>query len=1214
MEEFTVKDVVTERSKKIPVYEFDTYDSILLRVAMSFRTLPKYIYGFPETREGIILGGEIEIRDVLAMIEDDAKSEDFMIFLSKNKKYFTNLNIRQDVFFVWLAGNEVIPVLEEMNKEAIASFIETYIEHDYFENEDQFKTFFRGRDRLNKKLLDDISNVKKQNDSVTKFSKIIAELKEGVLFTEFRKERVSVQFQLPLTSMNILEIFNMIITNQSTPYATCGEYYKILKSFIPPDDFTPNTKILKRLDEGIEFISIKMNDRITPNLLKPTYLDVLVSSQGEFSKEIVQVNTRLNADKGMLDTNQFVDRLFTVIPPVNQFNLKETDVSGIFFLPGFFVNSYVLADLVMNNEIISMFLNIDESTKATKKKNADNTQTWIYIHFEHPSTGHISASVISKIVSMNDPELRKLSEVDQKMFKPGDPYVRVRAKGKDVEVIKHFQLIFSKLLGIYMEEYEKIVNEYKEYLPEFGTIVRYEEKKVKERKLERSIFEAGFTRMCSADRTTRVISDEEAEGYDPVKVMKFPREVAPYGQPSYDSDGVNPKNYVCDNPVNPYPGLIMNKTLVNREEYPFLPCCYASDRTQSEENMKYYQGVEFENINSKEMKGLIITDKIVYYNRMGKLPENLDKLLSVLDPDPAFEYVRMGVGKSPSSFLSAVLYCIQNEKGDDKNIHSQQTEHLQIEYTEEYRKGFLQDDQYILSKQHCFDQELSSVFENIENSHHYFDPKLYLQMVETVLGCQIFLFDYDGMITPRYEQGYYTRVNNNPCLLIYENWGSESDNAVFPQCEIIVKRNPKYPGIKKLFQPEDKLFDRVKSMFQALSACFIRNDLLLPINISFLDKFEISSQSLDSYGKCRRVVLRLEDYGLFPVFISPLPPFAVPVKEIGEDDEELTIPIVDALHYISEMGGKVISQQVSREKVTFVTFVVSNPDTHPVTCNIPVTGDVIPLIPFQEGVLFPRLLNTEQGDLNKFNRNKRIARYITEYLFWWFSSYLVEMKTEVITDKTLVEFSKNRIRIDRDYIYPMISKNFSRNGEVVKDGKFIVTSEEMLRRLMFVLKLYTMQGLPELREFYTRNSINKYYVDITDFDQNFGDIILKGKQSVEKWIYETKNVLRLYDSVQVGMSGPYFLRHSVLGDNVYLAQNCRTLMKALNVGETWGNQGYNTLGEGKEYKSQCTYTLYTTESNIKNVTKKVVFGTKPVKPVGVLMRRESETFVALLEL
>ena len=124
------------------------------------------------------------------------------------------------------------------------------------------------------------------------------------------------------------------------------------------------------------------------------------------------------------------------------------------------LDKYVFADLVMNDDLYSMLISIDDHEKATKKKSG------IYIHFQHPSTGYITATVTEKRYIKGD---QTLKEEDIDLFESFKSYIRVRvSKANNLESIEKFQEIFGKLMSLYGNKYNTIVEEYRQYIPDFG--------------------------------------------------------------------------------------------------------------------------------------------------------------------------------------------------------------------------------------------------------------------------------------------------------------------------------------------------------------------------------------------------------------------------------------------------------------------------------------------------------------------------------------------------------------------------------------------------------------------------------------------------------------------------------------------------------------------------------------------------------------------------
>jgi hypothetical protein len=224
--------------------------------------------------------------------------------------------------------------------------------------------------------------------------------------------------------------------------------------------------------------------------------------------------------------------------------------------------------------------------------------------------------------------------------------------------------------------------------------------------------------------------------------------------------------------------------------------------------------------------------------------------------------------------------------------------------------------------------------------------------------------------------------------------------------------------------------------------------------------------------------------------------------------------------------------------------------------SIPV-NDAVPLdaLPILErGISYPE---DNVSVVSTYNMYKKLARYIIEYVYWLFSGYIHSRSITTITNEHIQNFFKEQVVIDPNFEYTHVGKIFSLDSGVMRNGKLVVKSEETLKRLVYVLRVYINTQRQKLMNYHTRKVIEHYYVDITDFDHHQFQVILQGNNSVSKWIDEHKLNYYLYDTVQIARRSPYFFRNSLVGDTIYLAQNTDTIQKAIAIAETWAKHGYN---------------------------------------------------------
>ena len=180
--------------------------------------------------------------------------------------------------------------------------------------------------------------------------------------------------------------------------------------------------------------------------------------------------------------------------------------------------------------------------------------------------------------------------------------------------------------------------------------------------------------------------------------------------------------------------------------------------------------------------------------------------------------------------------------------------------------------------------------------------------------------------------------------------------------------------------------------------------------------------------------------------------------------------------------------------------------------------------------------------INKYNKYKKLGRYITAYLLWLYSKFLHETDKPVSLG-TMFEFQQQHIEIIPNWEYNgSVGKMFDIDNKVImRNKKLIVKSEETLKRLMYVLRINTVK----IPDYYKKAVIENYYEDVTDFDPYQFQIILQGEYSVEKWIDEhnSKNKLRNY--IDPDLETPYFFKNSLIGEQIFLAQNTDSQSKAI---------------------------------------------------------------------
>ena len=129
-----------------------------------------------------------------------------------------------------------------------------------------------------------------------------------------------------------------------------------------------------------------------------------------------------------------------------------------------------------------------------------------------------------------------------------------------------------------------------------------------------------------------------------------------------------------------------------------------------------------------------------------------------------------------------------------------------------------------------------------------------------------------------------------------------------------------------------------------------------------------------------------------------------------------------------------------------------------------------------------------------------------------------------------------------------------------KDNKLVLKNEDTINRLKYLLKLEIVRDYDKILSYYSRQSIENYYQDISDFDTFSFQIIIYGDDAITKFIQsnlQDEIQYKLYDEILKETIYPYFFRNSLIDNKIYLAQNTLSIKKAFKIYEIWKNNKYN---------------------------------------------------------
>jgi len=1117
--------MVLINNKKFEVYKLDTVNSILTRIAASFNSLKDFLYfpaGIPSINDFNETDRNIVVEDIFNIIINDT-TDDFEVLYNniRDKLVQRDINIDQ-VLSVYISFNSSFANLESI---ADPDDRKTYLFYliDKLKNEvnkiskepiDLSKIYNNNNKNYYEKLLEKtIEDAERKEYEFTEFQKI-----QSIPYEPFELEIIIFEIELKVKTLSLLEIFNSLKLTDFTPFASCSNFYKIRKEFVPP------------LEWGIN------DDKLIIKILQKEEFANSISDYTDFTiRTISDINSPdFNKIKAVLNYNiinnipkeQIISRFTDILENERDVigKIEEKGINGVFYFPNQKLNKYIFSDLVLNNREFSTYLNIDETVISQKPT--------VYIYFYTEELGEIKAYLTEKLVDKKDPSIRQKTN-----FIDNSYYVRVKvSKAKDTKSIEEFQKILSKMFVIYNSKYDNILEFYERFIPvdeiEINKNTHQSRKVLNVRDknarniLAPEIFLPNYTSFCGKPPIIISNEDEELEISKGRQVLTFPKD---------ETEGTIPRKYICEYKKFPYPGLRMN-TLNNSDKFKYLPCCFENSQEDKPEYRNYYFGDEI--VDTAVEQYIITSNKFLKFKQIGRLPKNINKFFELIDEDKNYEYFRIGMNKNKSTFLNCVLYALNLSTDEDEN---------KVINT---RKDLATINLASSAKQEMFDYSLDDILNKIRNDNEYFNPNYFIHLLELKYNCNIILFkrddnNIDGTLSiPRHIKGYFKTNNKfDKCIFIYEHNGIDSDNAKFPQCELICRWNKagKKDDLEYGFNYDSVITKNALKIYSSYDEFFILHKQINFINFSLNSK--ILSQTVDFYGKTR--LLNIEYKGnKITLFTSPLQPFDV------KDNTKFEV---------YKQSSEIVQDFVKSNNAIKVK--VKN---NILKCKI---GDVKLNIPLKNSDI--KSVSEYSSVINEYNKYKKLARYILQYFYWLFSNYLKNNNIEY-DDNVIDNFIKDNIIIDTNFKYGNVVKLFIIDNNLFKGNKLVLKNEDSVIRLKYLLKIEMVRDPDKIISYYNRQSIENYYQDISDFDTFSFQIIIHGDDAITKFIQsnlQDEIQYKIYDSILKESIYPYFFRNSLVDNSIYLAQNTLSIKQAFKIYELWKDKKYN-YGFNSQYSEK----------------------------------------------
>ena len=887
-------------------------------------------------------------------------------------------------------------------------------------------------------------------------------------------------------------------------------------------------------------------------------LEETIKQKKKEYKMHILVETNVSDKEGQLNEKDILERVlscFTV--PVKK--LKEgveKQIQSEFYIPQQLIDFPILKDMFFNNSLFKKFLQLDERLSIYKYKK--NMYFYYIPDINEAKTNYIACSLIQKKVEKID---TKIIAKNPKKLSVGSYYLQLKIiRCLNLKESEKFKNIICKYIEYYNNSKDKVIEEYKQILTNSKTYkiekILEDEKQFKEQKryirqkqllkdIDPEQFIPGYARICEKKYAPKILNENEIEKYFGDSATEKDIEKREYMMlyPKTQEEGKQYYYSCMDNKNNHlYPGLQKNY-LDNFDKFPVVPCCFVKDQSKKIDSpfYLYYD----DNMNFEQMKEhfieteatdtathIITTQKFITSGRFGVLPKDIISFLHSIDP--VNQYYRKGSIRSVDSVIDCLLYARKADYEDlpinEKTNYIKKIKERMIKVIEDNNIKYLQE---------SYNMNILQILR--DNS--YINPHIFYPILQYIFKCNIILFtrnqqNPDGILSCPYFDKEYLKFqpdNTQKFVLIYEHMGSETDNAKYPQCEIIFKHddNTIYPTFK-----HTEFIESINnSLYQMYPIKVFKN-----VNDLF-KKHDIQEYGINESGKT--IFLHLKKNKSIYLITNPLPNLDIDVPQ----------SIISFSKFNKFNDPKVAYEFGKDENIELISF-IKNGTFYGFQGTIDYLTFYIPTLPTKttgnvpdKNIDFP-VIDSKNNEIsiNKleiYNEFKNISRLLVEYFYYLFSVDYNLYKPDIINNNYIKEFIDRNILIldDVSLSNKVDYNNLLKNSRVFNidifkksndnnDIKFQlpIQNKNILNKLVYNLKLKLDREHLKLFNYNILQYLPSSYSEVDDFKNSLenNNIVIKGKYPMIQWIKSTKNNYTVYDFVQLPKISVYHEINNIL--------------------------------------------------------------------------------------
>ena len=646
---------------------------------------------------------------------------------------------------------------------------------------------------------------------------------------------------------------------------------------------------------------------------------------------------------------------------------------------------------------------------------------------------------------------------------------------------------------------------------------------------------ANYTKDCTAGARPHIIKKNKVKEWEKLEFehngKRYNRLALPFPTPD------NPKVYLgCPWKSAPFIGIRITKA--GKE---IIPCCYREDKNTDDSSLsRYLKGEEV--TFSREFGGPSKSDSsILNFLQTNRLPVPLEQLLENILPTRKEKYLKLGMVRSKSSFLHAIYLCIEFEQykkiyfspGTEKTERS--LEDIIRKQRQDISKKTL-DSQLALVKETLPDRSFEEIRKIIANTDRYFDPKIFVKLIEAIFKIRVMLVEAEGQTIDIVQNYARMFVGSFPLDV------SPPDTPLV----IVVGQNDKTRGFMQwepVFQTKSQTLREIILKFSTEEANLLANFLIQNIKTyqvnfgiqsltlrennwfnvkDFIRRFqkkgfEIIGQKLDGLGKCR-VLFFQKNKKKLKFMIPVVSPLSLPLMKESRNNSDLT--------FLNDVQEILSSQpiQIYQNNEGELWKIQWGPAYLPVEMyvrHLP-TPENLKSMP---SITSPQESFESQDYFSKISQLKKTASRLEKISSFIFTKWLIDddigfVSSESEVQEKLEEWESNIVIKDKqeydfttlygqypDLDYPDLLDFLILTG--ISDGEnIILSSNDVKDRIFAFIKRWMINRLFEVLTNIAFDEIPSFYEFSGDFAPDKDVKIYQGKEisAVEIYTQEKRNI------------------------------------------------------------------------------------------------------------